>query len=191
MNFPAPFTALPDSARSLRTVDNGMVLFRQGDPTQGIFAVVTGAIHLVRHTRNGHRAIMHRAGSGALFAEASLFSDHYHCEAVASERSVVARLDKSAIFSLMKTDPEFALLLAQRFAQDVQTYRRRLEVLSINGAEDRVFAALLSFGQTGTVITLAAMIGLSHEATYRALSSLVRQDRIMKVRRGRYAVRPA
>lgn len=77
----------------------------------------------------------------------------------------------------------------QRLASQVQDYRRRIETLAIKAAEDRVLAALAELGQNVGVTDFAARIGLSHEATYRALSALVRRGMAERVARGRYRIR--
>src|SRR4051794_2287928 len=56
----------------------GSAVFRIGDPVRRVYLVHTGAIHLVRHHRNGVPLILQRAGPGSILAEASVFSDRYH-----------------------------------------------------------------------------------------------------------------
>lgn len=189
MLLPEPFAKLTDQAQTTLRLENGAALFRQGDIARAMFFVLSGAVQLVRHTHEGHCVVIHRATAGTLFAEASLFSDVYHCDAVASEQTVVVRLAKTNILEHLSGDPAFAGALLKRFANDVQAHRRHLEVLSIKKAEDRVFAALLSFGQNGNVMAFAAFIGLTHEATFRALASLVRRGMVVKPKRGQYEVR--
>jgi CRP/FNR family transcriptional regulator, dissimilatory nitrate respiration regulator len=81
--------------------------------------------------------------------------------------------------------------LLKRFAGQVQGYRRRLEILAIKSAQDRVLAALAEFGQDGSVMRFAATIGLSHESTYRALSALVRIGAVRRIERGKYRLSTA
>ncbi len=90
----------------------------------------------------------------------------------------------------MENNPGFAVALAQQFAGQVQTYRRRIEILAISSAENRVLTALSDGWLTGKVVDFAAEIGLTHEATFRALSNLVRDGRVVKTGRGRYEAAP-
>lgn len=151
-----------------------------------MFWVEQGQIDLVRFTEAGTEVILHRAELGQTFAEASLFSDRYHCSAVAGSNSRVAMIDKAAVVAAMRTDPDFSLKLLARMAGQVQGYRRRLELMAIRSAEDRVLAALSDGVHKGTIIAFAAQIGLTHEVTYRMLSRLAADGRIVKLGRGNY-----
>lgn len=184
--LPAPFTDFP--AQTLIHLRKGQCAFQQDDPTTGLFYVARGSVALLRHSEAGHQIVIHRALQGETLAEASLFSTHYHCDCVALQDSDLVRLDKTVMLKLLQQDAEFAFALLRRFAGQVQGYRRRLEILAIKGAADRVFAALADFGQQGNVTDFAAAIGLSHEATFRALSALVKRGEVQRVARGRYRV---
>ncbi|MDU8929830.1 Crp/Fnr family transcriptional regulator [Alisedimentitalea sp. MJ-SS2] len=186
--LPPPFDHLPATAASTKKLDAGERLFLQGDKTTSIYFLASGDIRLVRYGEAGHLVPVFRAAAGDTFAEAALFSPTYHCNAVAQTPSTVIALNKTEILQAMAQDPLFGLALAQRFAGQVQRYRRKLEILAIPKAEDRVFAALSDGWLTGKVVDFASEIGLSHEATFRALAQLVRKGRAVKVARGLYRV---
>ncbi len=184
--LPPPFDILPLSALTKRSLVLGEALFLQGDAVRAIFFLLAGELRLVRHGEGGNTVPVFKAVAGDTFAEAALFSTRYHCDAIAAKDSTVVVLDKVTILSKMACDPEFGKALAQRFASQVQTYRRKLEILAIPGAEDRVFVALADGLLNGKVVDFADEIGLSHEATFRALSNLVRVGRVIRPRRGCY-----
>lgn len=175
--------------QQLRTVCVlGQTLFRQGDKTGGIYFVVSGRLDLIRHTKSGDKVVVHRAIAGQTFAEASLFSDVYHCDALARESSEVIRFDRKAILGAFTSNPEFALALTNRFALQIQQYRRRMELLAIKSAKDRVYAAMADGLLTGTIMDFAAEIGLTHEAVYRGLAKLSTAGKIQNTGRGRYNI---
>ena len=184
--LPEPFHDLDASGFQGLSFEPGEHVFRQDDDCSGMFFVCDGHIELLRHSLTGERLVIHRAVSGETFAEASLFSEKYHCDAVAKSKSHLNKLDKSAVLNLFATNPDFASRLAHRFATQVQSYRRRLELLAVRSAEDRVHAALSEGLLSGTVLSFASEVGLTHEATYRALASLVHKGRASKVGRGDY-----
>ena len=184
--LPHPFDLLPPSASSPRSVKRGRALFRRNDPATAMYHVIAGQVHLLRHTRQGDAVIIHRARADESFAEAALFSAAYHCDAVAAADAQLIRLDKAAILERMKQDPDFAVAMCARFAGQIQNYRRRLETVAIRDARSRVFAAVADGMLTGDIKSMAAQIGLTHEAVYRALSSLVRAGRLVKTGRGSY-----
>ena len=66
-----------------RELRSGQFLFRQGDRADYIFALEHGQIILTRYLSDGKSVPMHAARAGQTFTEAALFSDIYHCNAVA------------------------------------------------------------------------------------------------------------
>lgn len=186
--LPVPFNTLPKSA--LKTVNLGKdeLLFRQSDPPSFLYFLCSGHVQLRRHTEAGEAIIIHNAHGGQSFAEASLFSSNYHCDAVACETSELVAINKVRILKTMRQNSLFAFALSARFATEMQAQRRKLELVSMKSAPQRVFAAIADGMLTGSVTTFAAEIGLTHEATYRALTQLTRQGALVKTGRGRYEV---
>lgn len=189
--LPPPFDMLPENAQRDRRFSADKTLFHQGDPTSGLFYLRTGQVHLERMTEHGDRVLIHRVKSNETFAEASLFSDVYHCNAVIVENSNLVEFKRRDVLAHFQNNARFAVALADRFAKQVQGYRRRLELVAIRRADERVFAALADGVLDGEIKTFAAEIGLTHEATYRALAKLAKGNRIFKSGRGKYSlVRP-
>lgn len=189
IDIPAPFDGLPGSARHTQHLAPGTALFRQGDPAAAMFFLHTGAIEMIRHTEAGQKATLFRAAAGDTLAEPSLFSDVYHCDAVVVVASQVTRIDRRAVLDLVGADPAFALALVERLSGQVQGYRRRIELMAIRSAPERVLAGMADGRLTGSVVDFAAELGLTHEAVYRALSALVRDGRVVRPARGVYRLR--
>lgn len=180
-------------APTLRRVAAEAALFRQGDPTFGFFRLVSGGIRLVRVTPAGAQVAMHGVRPGELFAEASLFSPRYHCDAIASRASEVLVYPKRELLRRLKEHPEDLWRFAGELAHRVQQLRTRLEVRQIRAAPQRVLQSLrLRCGEggawriEGTLKQFAEEVGLTHEALYRALARLERDGWI---RRGEGEIR--
>ena len=186
--LPEPFDSLPESARRAFEMPAGKALFRRDDRTRGMFFLVSGQVDLERVTDNGDPVVIHRVKPGETFAEASLFSDVYHCDAISRVRSHVVELQRGAVLRHFNQDGGFATALAGRFATQVQAARRRFELLTIRSAEERVFAAVSDGLLDGSIKAVAAEIGLTHEATYRALARLVSRGMLQKTGRGCYSL---
>ncbi len=184
--LPAPFHLVPHSARQHHHMENERVVFRQGDKTRGLFFVIKGNIELRRFTNAGQSVIIHRAKGGETFAEASLFSEHYHCDAIITARSHLVELDRAVILNKFKCEPDFALAIAKRFAQQNQDYRRKLELLAIKSAEERIITAISEGFLVGNIRAFASDIGLAHEVVYRGLAKLVNKGMLVKTGRGKY-----
>lgn len=163
-------------------------LFHAGDKVSGIIEVISGRLRMVRHTIEGRAVVMHTSGAGDLFADASLFSDVYHCDGVAVVASEVAIFEKDAVLAALRADPDLATQFMAAQAQQVQRLRTRLEQRNIRSARERLIHYLLlsaeDDGSTilleGTLKDLAAELGLTHEVLYRTLAQLKKEGAIKR-----------
>lgn len=168
----------------------GESLFRLGDKTIGLCEVVEGRVRLTRVDRSGQEIVLHVAGPGETFAEASLFSPAYHCDAVANTRAVVRVYPKTAMLETFARDPKAAQAFAATLAHQVMTLRARIEQRNIRSAPARVRHYLaLNVGDDGRTIVLrgtlkdmAAELGLTHEAFYRTLKVLEKAGEIRRTK---------
>lgn len=138
--------AAPPSLRARirpRRLAAGAALFRQGDPARALYVVEQGRVAMVRHSPEGRRLILFTAGPGDSFAEAALFAETYHCDAVAETRSLILEVPKAALRAALAGHPRLAERLLARLARQVQDLRQRLELRNIRGARERVWQKLL------------------------------------------------
>lgn len=112
--IPPPFDTLPATAGQTLDLARGATLFRQGDTSSAMFFLHDGAIEMIRHTGAGQKLTLFRAGAGDTSAEPALFSEVYHCDALAERPSRVSRFDRSAVLDLIRADNAFALALVAR-----------------------------------------------------------------------------
>jgi len=187
--LPPPFDSLPGTARQTHNLAPGTALFRQGDKSTAMFFLHAGAIEMIRHTEAGQKLTLFRAGPGDTLAEPAMFSELYHCDAIAQAASRVSRIERRAVLDLARAEPAFALALVERLSGQVQGYRRRLELMAVRSAPERVVAGLADGRLTGSVIDFAADLGLTHEAVYRALTALVRDGLVERPARGVYRLK--
>jgi len=176
--------------RSVRTLARGELLFRQGEPAAAVFLIVRGRLRMVRHLASGDRVTIHTGRTGELFAEGSLFSDVYQCEAVAAEATQVRVCGKAEMLAAIGNSSSTMLALLKQVSHSLHHARAMRELRNVRSAKDRVLQHLyLSASKDGTVafdrplLEVAEDIGLTHEAYYRALATLVCAGAIK--RRGR------
>jgi CRP/FNR family transcriptional regulator, dissimilatory nitrate respiration regulator len=157
-----------------RRLPEGGLLFHRGDPVTSLFLVLEGTIELVRHQADGGIVILQRASRNAVLAEASVFSQRYHCDAVAAAPSVVLAVSMTDVRSRLSGSSEFGEAWAEYLAREVQEARLRSEILSLRTVARRLDAWLLSHGDRmpakGEWKSLAHQIGVSPEALYRELA---------------------
>ena len=187
-SLPPPLNRVNKSDRVRRTLEYGEALFFQDSATAGLFYMISGTIDLKRATNTGHSVMIHRARSGDTFAEASLFSDTYHCTATAVCDAIVIECKRAAISRLLNPDIEFACSMASRFATQIQETRRRVELLSIRAANERILAALNDGLLVEDITTFAETIGLAPETVYRTLTQLSKKGHVEKTARGQYQI---
>jgi CRP-like cAMP-binding protein len=156
-----------------RVLPEGGLVFHRGDPVTHLFLVLDGAIELTRHRADGGMVVLQRASQDAILAEASVFSQRYHCDAFAAVASVLHAVPIAAVRAQLAQSAEFAEAWSAYLAREVQDARLRSEILSLKTVAERLDAWLLSHGECmpakGEWKSLAHEIGVSPEALYRDL----------------------
>ncbi len=169
-----------------RTLQAGEFLFRQGDAAKFVFAIERGQLRLERRTFDGRLVPLHLARAGETFAEAALFADRYHCDAVALTDAVVKALPKAAL--LVELEHSRGHTLVHAMARQLHVLRQRLELRNVRSARERILLALelRVTDESRTVVLdgplqdLAADLGLTREALYRTLSGLHASGQIVR-----------
>jgi CRP-like cAMP-binding protein len=152
----------------------GSVLFRLGDPVLSLFLVTAGELHLVRVLPHGSQLTLQRAGSASILAEASLFADRYHCDALAAAESMILAAPMAKARSALESDPALASIFMRHLAGEVQRTRTRAEILSLKSVAARLDAWMALNGDAlppkGRWHQVATEIGVTSEAFYRELA---------------------
>ncbi len=152
----------------------GDILFRAGDAVVALFLVVAGTLRLARSLPHGFQLTLQRAGPGAILAEASLFADRYHCDAVAAEHSVLRVVPRRRIEAAFAEDPDLARAWTRHLALEVQRARAQAEILSLKTVAERVDAWMTlndgALAPKGYWHQVASEIGVTPAALYRELA---------------------
>ena len=164
----------------IRVLEARELLFQQGDRTAAIYKVESGRLRLIRRTVDDHLVILHTARRGEFFAEASLFAETYHCDAVAAAPSRVRVYPKTTVMAALRADPDLAQAFMARLAVQLQELRALMELRNIRSARERVLQYLRwraieqgrSIEVEGQLQDIAAEIGITREALYRTLAAL-------------------
>jgi CRP/FNR family transcriptional regulator, dissimilatory nitrate respiration regulator len=174
----------------LRKLARGEPLFRQGEPATAVFLIVRGRLRMIRHLASGDRMTIHTGRMGELFAEGALFSDVYHCDAIAAEPTRVRACGNAEMLAAIGGSPTIMLALLAQVTHLLHHARAMLELRNVRSANKRVLQHLhLSASKDGAVVfdrpllEVAEDIGLTHEAYYRALAKLARAGAIKRTGR--------
>ena len=185
----ASLSASLDAGSTIRVLAAGELLFRQGDPAAAIYKVESGRLRLIRRTVDDHLVILHTARRSEFFAEASLFANTYHCDAVAAAPSRVRVYPKQIVIEAMRTAPALAEAFMARLARQLQELRARMELRNIRSARERVlqYLRLRANGEERTFVIegqlqdIAAEIGITREALYRTLAALESESHLTRI----------
>jgi CRP-like cAMP-binding protein len=176
----------------VRELATGEMLFRQGDKADAIFEIERGRLRMIRNTVASHPVVLHTARAGEFFAEAALFASTYHCDAAAAAVSRVRIYPKRELLAAFRSEPALSERFMALLAHQILALRAQLEERNIRSARERVLHHLaLAAGPDGramplegTLLDLAAEIGLTHEALYRTLAALEKEGAIRRTRAG-------
>lgn len=169
----------------------GEYLFHQGDEVKFLYKIQTGRIRLQRFTMDGKESVMYEGVANESFAEASLFSNHYHCDAIVMQKSTIEAYVKQELLMEIQSNPAGNQAYMAQLARQIQRLRTDLELRNINSAHERIYHFLiLNADDTGKVTLdsslkdLARQLGLAHETLYRALARLEKDQRILRDAKG-------
>ena len=181
--------ALDQDSLEQRSLARNEVLFRQGDKVTAIYFIEEGRLRLERRTFDGRLLFLGTTPAGEFFVAAALFSDTFHCDAVATEPSRVRIYPKAMVLNSLRTDPASAMSFLANVAHQVIELRQRLELMKVRSAKERLMLYFESNAEPdgrmvklrGQLQDIASDLGLTREALYRTLASLERAGAIERV----------
>lgn len=163
----------------------GTVLFRRGDPCDGLHVVVSGQVKLAIPAAPGHEKVLELAGTGDSFGEAAMFLGRPHfATAVALADSWLLHIAREAVRDELERDPRLARRLIASLSRRLDRYMDELEAVSTRTGTERVVEFLVKQlpaqrGGNSCTATLPASKGiiashlnLTHEHFSRLLHNL-------------------
>ncbi|WP_114972725.1 Crp/Fnr family transcriptional regulator [Rhodoferax ferrireducens] len=156
-------------------------LFTLRKKPQRMFYVASGEVVLQRVGVQGDSLVLQRVRQGFV-AEASLQSAHYHCDAVVTSPADLIAIPIEPLRQALVTDPAFAMRWIAMLNQELKRLRLQCERLSLRGVADRLLHLIETEGERGRLPlraglkSVAAELGVSHEALYRTVAELEKQQ---------------
>ena len=157
----------------------GRRLFRSGARPEFMHAVQHGEAVMQRVTRDGAVVVLQRAGPGDWLAEASLTSPRYHCDGICRTDCLLIRFPVQSLRRAIDDDAATRWAWIARLSAQTRQQRLRTERLALKTIRDRLHHLVLTEGDArlglawpGTRLALAADLGVTPEALYRALPAL-------------------
>ena len=192
------FTGLPlpdleniAAVTTVKTIEKGSYLFREGDPAQGFYIVQKGAVNVHRVSAAGKEQVIHVFRTGESFAEAALATEKgYPADARALESTQVLLVQKAGFLALLKRQPELALRMLGSMSSHLRVLVGQLEDMTLKDVETRLANWLIKrcpdaqserparIELTATKRVLAAELGTISETFSRTLAKFRAQKLI-------------
>lgn len=189
INLPIPLQRLlPGSLQLLcntKAYGKGAQIFKQKQRPVCMFYVATGEVVLQRISAQGEYLVMQRVRQG-LMSEASLQSSHYHCDGVVTESAKLVSIPVAAIQQMLLADAAFSMRWISMLNHEVMRLRTQRERLSLKTVKERLFHLIDTQGTQGSLSlgiglkSIAAELGVSHEALYRAVADLEKKKMLQR-----------
>lgn len=155
------------------------VIFREGDPVEGIFVLLSGRVKLYRLGPDGREHILHVVRPGQTFAEAAVFMPGgYPAFAEALEKTRAIVLPKAAFLELLREEPAISLAMIAALSRYLRQFVDRIDDLSLKDVPARLARWFLATAREKgrefwdldiTKAELASQLGTAGETLSRTL----------------------
>jgi len=185
------FDDLPDevlkdimSHTQLREYDRGDVLFWEGDPCSGLHIIESGSVKLYRISPQGRHYIISVLTEGATCNEVPAFdggTNPVNVEALELSRMWV--VEANMLRRLVKSNPEFALKILNKFGQNLRNLVRKVSEMAFYQVTNRLARLITELPieesrPHWTQEQLAARLGTVREVVARSLKELEKSGAI-------------
>ncbi len=170
------------------------VLFREGEPAEGIFVLLSGCVKIYKLSADGKQHILHVVHPGQAFAEAAVFMPKgYPAYAEALQKSKALLLPKGPFLTLLREEPTVSLNIIATLSRYLKQFSDRIEDLSLKDVSARLARWLLQTAEDKgrdfwdldvTKGELASQLGTVSETLSRTLRKFQDADWILV--RGRF-----
>jgi CRP/FNR family cyclic AMP-dependent transcriptional regulator len=176
---------------TMRSVEKGEVILRQGDIADTIFIIIAGQVKVYMSDEPDTRreVIVSTLGAGDFFGEISLFDQEPRAANVAAlERTHLQALSYETFTRFIEQSPDIARKVMAAMAARLRHADRQIGTLALMNISSRVSRTLLELaimsnghrvvGEPFTQKDLAGMVGASREMVNRTLKALTDQGYI-------------
>lgn len=115
------------------------VLFREGEPVEGLFVLLSGRVKIYKLSPDGKEHILHVVRPGQTFAEAAVFMPGgYPAYAEALQKSRALLLPKTPFLDLLRDEPAISLQIIASLSRYLKQFADRIEDLSLKDVSARL-----------------------------------------------------
>lgn len=175
------------------TVKKGQLLFREGEPVNGIYFINAGKVKVHKHWGEGKELIVRFAREGDIVGHRGVGSEMvYPVSATTLETVNVCFIDLAFFQATLKVNHDFLHALMMFYASELQESEKNMRNLVHMPVRGRIAHALLyllnkfgvneegSINMTLSRQDLASYTGTTYETAFRIMSDLI-QDNIIAI----------
>lgn len=191
----------------VQRLEKGETIFREDDPSERFYTVVSGRVKIVKWAPNGRELILEIFGPGDPFGAVAAYEGRpFPASAIALEPTTVLSISRRDFFRLIEEHPEFVRGLLLGLTRRLIELTQKLAQLTSGGVEYRIAAFFLKLAdrmgrkeKDRIIIPLALsrqdiadMVGTTIETAIRIMSRWGR-DGIVRTERAFFVIedRPA
>ncbi|WP_299660511.1 Crp/Fnr family transcriptional regulator [uncultured Ruegeria sp.] len=166
-----------------RTYGADEALYLQGDPANGIHAVLEGSVKITVPADDGQDFVMHQEGRGFWIGDLALFATARRLVSVVTTRSTdTLFFPASRLERMVQETPDYIRDFYALSHENMQKALRIVANLAVTGTEKRLVLRLLHLDEVASDVAgwipvsqeeLAAMIAVSPPSLHRALHRLI------------------
>ncbi|EHJ05904.1 Crp/Fnr family transcriptional regulator [Marinobacter manganoxydans] len=165
--------------------EHGKILFRAGDPCQGLPLVLNGTVKVQMTGLSGHSIVLYRMGADdicTLSIGCLMTGDGFRAEAVVEEDAEVFMVPRGLFDRLMDQSADFRLGVMESYGRRLNDLMLLVEEVAFRRMDERLAHWLETRAVEGSIrIThqeLAVELGTAREVVSRLLKELERQGKL-------------
>ena len=174
------------------------VLFREGEPCDGLYVLLTGKLKVYSAGAGGRELVYEVVGPGALLGELSLDGGPRSASVKALTDATCLVAKPGVVRELMRRDPELADLMIAFLIARARHSTRLTRSIALDGVPERVVALLESVaypvGEIRRIPSeltqqeIADRIGASREMVHKVIGALIRNGYLHRDEKRRMSI---
>jgi CRP-like cAMP-binding protein len=177
--------------KSCRLYKKGDIIYHEGNRTSGFYCISSGIIKVFKTGIEGREQIIRFVKKGDILGYRSLISKEAACStAKVIEDAVMCFIPSEILFSLVKSNIDFAMEIMQRTAKELGESNKLLVDMAQKNVRERLASVLIMLAETFelddnkilqinlTREELANIVGTATESVIRLLSEFKQDDLI-------------
>lgn len=177
--------------RKVYTVKKGALLFKEGEPVEGIFFLYSGSVKVHKHWGEEKELIVRFARKGEIVGHRGVGNTElYPVSATALEMSEVCFIPIAFFRTTLKVNHDFLYEMMLFYASELQESEQKMRNLVNMPVKGRIAFALLLLnekfgkdeeGNIDLILSrqdLASYTGTTYETAFRAMSELIQEEAI-------------